>query len=139
LGTRNNEHLFTVSAVNRLQNTNQRSVNCDTNSSIVLKHTTPSPSESKATLDMNAFYKQYEMFMNELDELREQLLVADANYENASTIVQRDVSDVDCNRLRAAIKIRQQLLWTLKENLRNESAPTPSTEFTNRRTQATGE
>jgi hypothetical protein len=74
---------------------------------------------------MNAFYKQYEIVMNEMDELREQLLVADANYENAMTIVQRDVSDKDCNRLRAEIKIRRQLLWTLKEKLEERVRSNP--------------
>jgi hypothetical protein len=90
-------------------------------------------------LCMNAFNKQRDNLEKELDDLREELLVADANYENATTIAQRDAVDVECKRLRAELKARQQQLRTVKEDLRNRSAPATSSETPKKRVQAAGE
>jgi hypothetical protein len=48
---------------------------------------------------MNAFDKQPDKFEDELDELRDKLLVAEANYENATTISELHAADAECKRL----------------------------------------
>jgi hypothetical protein len=73
---------------------------------------------------MNVFDKQRDDLENELDELREKLLVADASYENAVTIAERDAADLECIRLRSEIRARRQLLRTSQQDSRGESAPT---------------
>jgi uncharacterized protein (DUF3084 family) len=87
----------------------------------------------------DALDKQRDNLENELDELRDELLVADANYENATTIAERDAADVECKRLRSELHARQQQLRTLKEDFRNSSAPVASDEPLNKRAQAAGE
>jgi signal recognition particle GTPase len=94
---------------------------------------------SRSSITGTDIFSQRDHLENELDELREELLVAEVEYENAITIVERDAADVDCNRLRTEIKTRQQLLRTLKEHLRDGSAPTSSTKSPKIRVQAAGE
>ncbi len=47
---------------------------------------------------------------SELDHLREQILVADAAYENATTQASHDAADTECQRLRKQLRaLRTQL------------------------------
>jgi hypothetical protein len=47
-------------------------------------------------------------FDNNLEDLRERLLIADANYENATPVAARDAADLECKRLRAELHSRQR-------------------------------
>jgi hypothetical protein len=87
---------------------------------------------------MNAFDKQPDKFEDELDELRDKLLVADANYENATTISELHAADAECKRLRAEIQARLQKLRIFKMDVKDGSAPTKSIE-PRKKAKATGE
>jgi DNA-binding ferritin-like protein len=88
---------------------------------------------------MSAFSKQRENLEDELDELGEELLAADANYENAVTIPALRAAEAECKRLRAEIKARRQQLRALLEDLESGSDPTTSAESPKKKSQAAGE
>jgi hypothetical protein len=70
------------------------------------------------------------------DELRERLFIADANYENATTVAERDAADLECKRLRAELQTRLQDHCAIKEDS-NDSAP--SKHSPKKKAQAAGE
>lgn len=75
---------------------------------------------------MNAFDKQWEDLENELERLREQLLVEDAKYENAICIAERHAADVECKHLRDEIRAKQKQLQSLKEAFEGRASGTPA-------------
>lgn len=52
---------------------------------------------------------------NELDALREELLLADEGYETAQSVAEREAADGNCQRIRRRIQ-------SLREELRNLNA-----------------
>ncbi|HLH09172.1 MAG TPA: hypothetical protein VKW78_18185 [Terriglobales bacterium] len=62
---------------------------------------------------MDDFSRQRADLENELDNLREQLLVADERYENATAVADRDAADEDCQRLRRELRARREELRDL--------------------------
>lgn len=86
----------------KFQDRNKRSVTHPPNDSTPPNDTIPNSCHDKRTL-VHALDKQHGTLLTQLDEIRELLLVADAKYENATSIAERDAADAECNRLRAEI------------------------------------
>jgi fumarate hydratase class II len=75
---------------------------------------------------MNAFDKQWEDIQNELEQLREQLLIEDAKYENAICIAETHAADLQCKHLREEIRAKQQQLQSLKKQFEDSASDIPS-------------
>jgi hypothetical protein len=75
---------------------------------------------------------------NNLEELRERLLIADANYENATTVAERDAADLECKRLRGELHARQRDHSAVKEGV-SGSAQSTLKESPKKKAQAAGE
>lgn len=73
-----------------------------------------------------------------LEELRERLLIADANYENASTVAERDAADLECKCLRAELHARQRDNCAVKEDV-SGSAQSALKQSPKKKAQAAGE
>jgi len=87
---------------------------------------------------MNEFDKQWEL-ESDLGRLREQLLIADAKYENAICIAERHTADIECKRLRDEIRATQLQLRSLREALENPSDPGAVSEAPKKKSQSVGD
>jgi hypothetical protein len=86
----------------KFQDRNQQSVTHTIDQSTPSKDKIPNSCHDKRTL-VHVLDEERGDLLTQLDELRELLLVADAKYENATSIAERDSADEECHRLRAEI------------------------------------